>query len=229
MKVHSQLILLVSMLSLSPMVQASAIVFSNLQENAHLCGCALNQGRQVGTFPNDPLEHFTPGDAFTTALTTDFTLDRVELAVGLISGNVNSLIVSLYSDQNGSPGSLLESFWLDNQMGPFGQDHALLVADSVLHPILTAGSSYWLLATTADPTTAAGWYFNHTLDTGPVGTRVNNDPFCCIRNDLRDAFAVLGTPTQATPEPSTAWTVAAGVSFLLMKAVFPRIRRRVRL
>jgi hypothetical protein len=30
-----------------------------------------------------------------------------------------------------------------------------------------------------------------------------SEPFCCVRNDSRSAFAVFGTPIEATPEPAT--------------------------
>lgn len=204
-------LLITVLLCFAPQLCGSTIVFSNLQGNALKCGCSLRQGRDLGTQPWDPTEHLTPGDAFTVPRTSDFTLDRVELAVGLIAGTVNSLELFLYADDKDSPGVLLESWGIDNQMGPFGQDHAPVAADSVVHPLLTAGTQYWLLATTTDSATEAGWYINNAEAWGPVGVRVNDDPFCCTRNDLSDTFQVLGTPVVTTPEPSALWMLAVGL------------------
>jgi hypothetical protein len=218
MKVN-QLFVAAFALGASFQAHASAIVFSNLQGNGLMCGCATGGGPTVGTWPGDPTEQFTAGDAFSVSPASSFTLDRVELAAALISGSVNALDVFLYSDGNNQPDKLLESFRIDNQMGPFGKDHPLVIADSVSHPRLEANTQYWLLTNTADPNTWAGWYANITEDIGPVGTRVNDGPFCCVRDDSRSAFAVLGTPIEATPEPSTACMLGIGVLLLLAGTV----------
>ncbi|MBZ5634917.1 MAG: hypothetical protein LAO55_17485 [Acidobacteriia bacterium] len=215
----ANLIFIALLVGSSATAQASTIVFSNLQTgDARQCGCAIEWGRQLGTQPGDPLESLSAGDAFTVLSGTDFTLDSIELAAGIISGD-NRLSISLNSDKNGMPGSILESFELDNQMGRFGKDHPPLVAESVFHPVLMAGVTYWVLATTTDPLAEAGWFANNTLDTGPIFTRDSYfyafDPSCCVRTDLRDAFSVLGIPVHAIPEASTAGTAAVGLAFII--------------
>ena len=87
----NQLFVAAFVLGASFQAHASAIVFSNLQGNGLMCGCAPGGGPTVGTWPGDPTEQWTPGDAFSVSPANAFTLDRVELAAALISGSVNAL------------------------------------------------------------------------------------------------------------------------------------------
>lgn len=89
------------------------------------------------------------------------------------------------------------------------------------HPILTAGDSYWLLVTTASLDTNAGWYTNNLGDIGLTGWSLDDESLCCVGLDLRETFAVLGTPIGAIPEPSTAIMAAIGLLlFFFPKGVF---------
>jgi hypothetical protein len=70
-------------------------------------------------------------------------LSTIELPVGAIIGN--ELDVSLDSSLLGAPGGLIESFHFSGAMGPFGSD-VVLTANSALHPLLSAGTQYWVVA-----------------------------------------------------------------------------------
>jgi hypothetical protein len=73
---------------------------------------------------------------------SSFTLDRIELAVNLLSG-LNVLDVALTTSVGGFPGAVLETFHFVDAMGPFGLLNPPLIADSVLHSILSEGTQYW--------------------------------------------------------------------------------------
>lgn len=209
----------------APAVPASVIVFSNFQRNALLCECDNGSGRPLGTLADSPRERFTIGNAFTVPAENDFLLDQIRLSAAMISGSVNSLKVLLQTDRHLLPDVLLEAFQIDGQMAPFGHlyDRPPQVADSRLRPTLLAGHTYWLVVTTTDPQTGAAWYDSNTNDIGPVGGAINNDTLCCVRNDGRNAFEVLGTPvsTQSTPEPASLFLIAVG-ELLLMAVMLAR-------
>ena len=70
--------------------------------------------------------------------------------VSLIAGT-NSLTMAIAADNGGTPGAILETFTFVNQMGAFGSQNAPLTATSVLNPLLTAGTNYWILGLPAHP------------------------------------------------------------------------------
>ncbi|MBI3838794.1 MAG: hypothetical protein HY288_12785 [Planctomycetia bacterium] len=62
---------------------------------------------------------------------------------------------------------------------PFGAgDHALVDVFSVAHPVLTAGTLYWIEATNvpqgSQPGTDGGWNFNNQADASHVAVRFGN-------------------------------------------------------
>ena len=73
------------------------------------------------------------------------------------------------------------------------------MANSVLHPILQAGTQYWLIADPGNAATVDAWNFNSIGDTGPHAVSAGGGPFTDGTN-TRGAFEILGTPV---PEPST--------------------------
>jgi hypothetical protein len=230
MRYARSLLIPVCAFAVSSFAQASSIVFSNFQGNSLECGCLDSQGSPLGTPTFEGGLHRVRGDEFTVAGSADFSLDALELPVGLISGSVNALDIFIYSDVSDihpdvSPGpyALLESFRVYNQMAPFGQDAPPITVDSVTHPILTAGDSYWLLVTTVSLDTYTGWYTNNLGDVGLTGWSLDDDSLCCVGLDLRDTFAVLGTPTAAIPESSTA--IMAVIGFVLF-VIRTFLRRR---
>ena len=51
-----------------------------------------------------------------------------------------------------------------------------MVADSALHPLLSAGAQYWVTASASDLTDVA-WNLNSTNDIGPHAQSQNGGPF----------------------------------------------------
>jgi len=116
--------------------------------------------------PGDPID--TQGDEFSP--TTTATLSDIEIALSYVQGTGSSY-VTLYTD-NGSnlPDSALEAWIITNStlLPVFGASNsALYTLTSVVHPTLTAGTEYWLIAS-ADSTVWDAWnltlpkvYSNH--------------------------------------------------------------------
>ena len=204
-------------LSLAPRADA-AVVFSNLDPDDDFAGTAA---AQLGTGLGSSDFFYEAAMAFMPPGAEDFTLDRIELAVGLHSGS-NELDVFLYNDNAGVPGDLLESFHFSDAMQLFGST-ALLAADSSLHPTLAGGSQYWLSALPSDVNTGAGWNANALgqsgyqalFDYAGGGTWVPDDG-----QSTQGAYRISGSelpfpaPPGVVPEPSAFLLFGAGLAGL---------------
>jgi hypothetical protein len=99
--------------------------------------------------------------------TADYTLDSISVAATHIvsqgDGPSSDLAnVYLMSDLSGAPGSVIESFQVtmaqSTLVGQTSQLQEPLVGLSVLHPLLTSGTQYWLVMSAVDPNTRAAWW-----------------------------------------------------------------------
>jgi hypothetical protein len=108
-------------------------------------------------------------------------------------------------DGTGKVGALLESF---ENIGPATASQTIFSIVSTLHPLLTAGDAYWLVATPADPTTAVFWNNNSIGATGTIyedfNGSVNYAP-----GEILPTFRVIASAS--VPEPSS---LVLGVSGL---------------
>jgi hypothetical protein len=66
-------------------------------------------------------------------------------------------------DDGGKPGTIIESFNFTGSMGTFGNNNPLLVGDSVLNPLLTPNTPYWLIASVPDDGTRAAWNLSNEV------------------------------------------------------------------
>jgi hypothetical protein len=145
------------------------------------------------------------GHAF-TPVGTDYFLYTIKLAVGLVVGP-NELDIWLMTDLGGKPGAIIESFNFSNAMGYFGDYNPPLVANSLLHPLLSANTQYWLIASTPGPDEWAGWNFNSENVTGPHAWRTDLGAWN-VYYDPMAAFSITGTPV---PEPTTMILLGSGL------------------
>jgi hypothetical protein len=184
------------------------IIFDNFEPGDKYI---TESGRAVGFA--SPIGVFEVATAFTVA-GGSFTLDQITLAVSL-QGGLNLLDVAIAASDGGLPGAVLETFHFDGAMGPLGSDNPPLVAGSVLHPLLTEGSQYWVIASASGATTAV-WNFNSTGGTGPTATREDGGVWSLDDvQPLQGALRVSGTPAAgpdppAVPGPSSLALLVAG-------------------
>ncbi len=137
----------------------------------------------------------------------------IDLGVSLQKGT-NSLTVSLMTDNDGVPGSVLESYDFVNQMGEFGSQNGPLIATSLLNPSLVAGTNYWLVVAPGDSGTSAAWNLNDQRVLGPVSDSSDGGAkWGSHTKQTLGAFEVFGEqPPSATPEPGSLVLWCTGVA-----------------
>jgi hypothetical protein len=186
--------------------QADQVILSNLGPGDSYRG---SDGWPLG-ISGEGTDYFGSGCAFTVGATS-VELATIQLAVGHITGT-NSLTINFDADSGGSPGATIESFTINGAMPNFGSyssDHLVKVT-SVLHPLLTAGSQYWVvLSVPNDGTSAAAWNWNSIGDFGPF-VLYNGSQQVFLGTNVRGAMLIT-----AVPEPSCIVMVSTGVVVML--------------
>jgi hypothetical protein len=149
-----------------------------------------DQGYGIGTVPPVPDADLAPGEGFRVSRGT-FQLTSIELALSFFKGSVNAVDVQFRADDGGVPGAILESFHFTD-LEPFGIDHPLVVAESVLQPLLEEKATYWVTASASEHTLAV-WNKNSTDEVGQHAISMNGTPFVVYKG-LQGAFRVNGDP-----------------------------------
>jgi hypothetical protein len=178
------------------------VLFTNLGPGDDYLPRSGYQVGQVFARYHEHAETFTPREA-------SYTLDRIEVAVGLASGP-NGLTVSLLADDGGRPGGVVEAFDLAGAMGPWGVENPLLVMDSVLHPTLMVDTQYWLAVSPASEAVAY-WNLNSPHARATIAQRDNGESWMTFPSEFQGAFRVTGT---AVPEPGALALFILGASGL---------------
>jgi hypothetical protein len=175
----------------------ASIVFSNLGPGNSLTSPGIGIGfiTFTSTFNYAGLE-FTPTGQ-------SYTLDSIQLPLQLISGP-NIADIFLTSNAGGLPGAILESFQISGALTSGG--NSLVTIASTSHPLLSAGSQYWVVAA-GGPSSFVTWAQNELQETGPnvsgptLGSLVRDSD-----SNVREALQINGT---AVPEPSSALLLTA--------------------
>lgn len=134
---------------------------------------------------------YDQGDQFVIGAAVPYSLDQIELAMGLVSGT-NQLDVWLMSDAAGQPGAIIEAFSFSGVMGPFGSANPPLAANSVLRPILYPGTPYWLIASAPAADTWAAWNQNSIGANGTHADRQGLGSWSIGSGTTLGAFRVSG-------------------------------------
>jgi hypothetical protein len=129
------------------------------------------------------------------------------VAAGIVTG-ANELTISLNADSGGAPGAVIESFTVSGAMPSFGANSSgnLVTATSILQPVLTAGTDYWVvLSIPEDGTSWSAWNLNSTGDLGPLIMYSNGTPDLDETN-TRVAMVI----TSAVLEPASVILLGGG-------------------
>jgi hypothetical protein len=160
------------------------------------------------------------GEQWSFGETKPYTLDSVELAVRHMYVDCapvgpDQLQVLLMTDVGGQPGAIIETWTFVDQMGI---DPSILVGNSTLHPVLNPYTNYWLVASTPDDGTWAGWAKSLPAVLGTHGRKLGSDPWEIYTNITQGAFRINATPKEVPPPPVPApgALILSGIGMMLV-------------
>lgn len=187
--------------SLSGTARADQVIFNSFGPGdsydsalLHVAGSLANSGYEAVAV------------AFTPTVTANVT--SISFPAQGVAINVNMVLAN---DSGGNPGSALETF----SSIALGGD-TILTENSVLHPSLTAGTTYWLEMLPSDPSNTFGFGgWNGTSPNVAGLESQSNVPgfWQDVATSEIAAFDVMGTG--ATPEPASLSLFGIGALGLL--------------
>ena len=96
------------------------------------------------------------------------------------------------NDAGDKPGAIIESFHYLDAMGIFS-GNPLVLGTSVVRPLLTPGTKYWLIASTPVADTWATWNGSDPAVSGLRARRPGVEPWILTTDEAMAAFRVSGT------------------------------------
>lgn len=190
---------------------ADQVIYDNFTEpgegfNKNLTGWYVSGSETADNYQEIAVP-FTVGGA-------SLDLSTITVAIGSYK-QTTSYDLSIESSLNGAPSNTaLESF---NSLTPSGT-HSNLTAetvDSVLKPKLSAGSTYWVVATPASGTTFDEWDLNSS---GTTGFAYNQGVNWRSFGGTAPALRITGAPVpEATTLVSFSGLIAGGVLSMIQR------------
>jgi hypothetical protein len=196
-------------------VEASIVVYSDFGPG-QTYGSSLNDAAGSTSFIGEQIGY---ADPFTPTSTVTFA--SVVLPLSSVSGT-KSLIVSLRPSVSGQPGSPLESFTVTGL--PSFPTSTVYTLNSLLNPVLTAGSTYWIAIFPGGSNTVAGWNFDSVGVNGGAANVNGSATWTHNPDNTSSAFEVLGNAVP-TPEPASL-SMLAGLGACAAAWVGKRRRAR---
>jgi uncharacterized protein (TIGR03437 family) len=179
----------------------SAVVFSNLQ------GTKTPGGYTVGLYGTGP-DSYALAYSFVAPPGNDYVFTGATY-FGSSAKGTNDLILTLCSDSNGAPGTVLESQHLVNVLS---SSPGLVQFVSAVNPTLTGGHQYWLTAAMAYPATSASVWWISPSDSGLFSGSTNGGPWSSSPTTSRGAFAITATlKASAVPLPTSLGGVSLSI------------------
>jgi hypothetical protein len=184
----------------------AAVIFSNFGAGDSFdtsIGWTVQDGVQI------PAVQFTAG--------TSASLDSIDFGAFLTSGANELDVVVMTNGASNRPNAVVESRHLSGALTSFSGIHSV---SSGAHPILCAGTKYWLVLSVASGI-KVGWNKDSTGASGPFSTRAsfgtNEAGWFAPNTEVQGVFRLNGTPaacggttTTTTVSGTTSTTTGGG-------------------
>lgn len=126
----------------------------------------------------------------------------VEIAVARLAGGT-SVNVSIMTDSAGQPDTVLETL----AIGPYSATPSIQLANSVVHPLLTAGTKYWLVVTPINSGDEFIWCRNITLPSAPDAQRHDAGSWR-LSSDYQGTMRLTGDPPGPAVPTLSGWALS---------------------
>jgi hypothetical protein len=146
-----------SLLAFPMLSPAASVIYSNFG-----AGSSYNtsQANPVGNAFDGSV--YAEGDTF--LLAGDATFTSLRIALSCFAFCTDPFFITVSRDAGNQPGTALETFVVSpGVLGTLGANNSPLVLTSLLNPIFTAGTRYWITAR-AGLNDSIGWNLNSTGD-----------------------------------------------------------------
>ncbi len=139
---------------------ATAVAFSNFGPSFSY---DIADGNVIGNDGTGDGAAFAQADTFTSSLTGN--LLSLQIALSCENSCPNSFQISLTQDNSGQPGAVIEGFTYAGPLGTFGSSNTPVLLTSLLHPVLTVGTAYWVeVQPDSSGVDSIAWNWNNTGD-----------------------------------------------------------------
>jgi len=194
----------VVMLTVPAVVQATPI-FTNFGPGF---GYDTTTGNPVGNGLDFTGFNYAEGDTFVPV--ANAFLGSIRIALSYFTLPLAGVIVSVTRDAGDQPGAVLEAFVVPaNDLGTLGSNNPPIFVNSLLHPLLIAGTRYWITAS-APFIDSIAWNLNTVGDTADHALSIDGGATWFSPSGLTPgAFEV-----DPVPEPISIWLMASGALLL---------------
>lgn len=176
----------------APSIASADVMFTNF-------GAGQSYDTSTGNSVGNAFDgnNYAAGDTFVAPETQALT--SISVALSCAFACPDDFTISLDADNGDAPGAALETFTVSAlALGTFGNNNPPIVVTSVLHPVMTTGTQYWVTVTSPFSDSIA-WNLNLTGDTSDEAQSTDGGATWFSPTGLTPgAYEVDGTPEPAS-------------------------------
>jgi hypothetical protein len=198
-----------TLLFMAPTVSRADVIFTNF--GGGLSYNTSNANSVGNAFDGN---NYAQGDTFTSGVTE--SLQSLTIALSCFGPNAcpDNFFVQLNANSAGAPGAALESFSVTGaSLGLLGNNNAPLVLNSVLHPLLGAGTEYWV-SVRSDLNDSIGWNLNTTGDISSEAISTDGGVNWFSPSGLTPGAYEVDGNSGAVPEPASVPVLASMIAVI---------------